>query len=48
MNNQQEAKIDYIREMAEDDFECGHPFDPDDFDEFKKKRRRRYRRRSNT
>lgn len=40
MNNQEltqeKTKIDYIREMAEDDFECGHPFDPDDFDEFKK------------
>ena len=33
---QEKTKIDYIREMAEDDFECGHPFDPDDFNEFKK------------
>ena len=29
-------KKSYIREMAEEDFECGHPFDPDDFNNFKK------------
>ena len=29
-------KQDFLKQMAQDDWDCGHTFDPDDFHEFKK------------
>ena len=27
---------EYLRETAQNDYDCGHPMDPDDFEEFRK------------